>query len=308
MVNATPIRSDDGVMRSFVATLQDMTPIENLERQRAEFLGMVSHELRMPLMSIKGSADTLLESGSDLDPAEVRQFSRIIRDQADRMRYMIVDLLDAARIETGTLSVTPEPVAVVEMVDEAKRRLATAGAQNNLQISVPPDLPLVMADQRRIVQVLNNLLTNAVESSRETSTILVSTEREEFHVAISVTDDGPGISAEQVPHLFRKLFHAEGDEIGNAHNGTGLGLAICRGIVEAHGGRIWVESEGLGFGCRFTFTLPIVEPTDLTGAEESPLGSGAQALERAEASILVVDDDPQTLRNVRMRYPALVIP
>ena len=299
MVNATPIRSDDGVMRSFVVTLQDMTPIEDLERQRAEFLGMVSHELRMPLMSIKGSADTLLESGPDLDPAEVRQFSRIIRDQADRMRHMIVDLLDAARIETGTLSVTPEPVAVVEMVDEAKRRLATAGAQNNLQISLPPDLPLVMADQRRIVQVLNNLLTNAVESSRETSTILVSAEREEFHVAVSVTDNGPGVSAEQVPHLFRKFFHAEGDESGNAHHSTGLGLAICRGIVEAHGGRIWVESEGIGFGCRFTFTLPIVEPTDLARVGAAPLGSGAQAIERAAVSILVVDDDPQTLRHVR---------
>ncbi len=125
MVNATPIRSNDGVIRSFVVTLQDMTPIGNLERQRAEFLGMVSHELRLPLMSIKGSADTLLESGPDLDPAVVRQFSRIIRDQSERMRHMIVDLLDAARIETGTLSVNPEPSPVLAMVDEAKRRRGT---------------------------------------------------------------------------------------------------------------------------------------------------------------------------------------
>ena len=248
MVNATPIRSDDGVMRSFVVTLQDMTPIEDLERQRAEFLGMVSHELRLPLTSIKGSADTLLESGPDLDAAEVRQFSRIIRDQADRMRHMIVDLLDAARIETGTLSVTLEPVQVVEMVDEAKRRFVTGGARGDLQISLPPDLPLVMADQRRIGQVLNNLLTNAAESSREISTISVSAEREEFHVAVSVTDDGQGVSAEQAPHLFRKFFHAESDETRNAHHRTGLGLAICRGIVEAHGGRIWVEMKGLGWG------------------------------------------------------------
>ena len=299
MVNATPIKSEDGVMRSFVVTMQDMTPIEDLERQRAEFLGMVSHELRMPLMSIKGSADTLLELGSDLDPAEVRQFSRIIRDQSDRMRHMIVDLLDAARIETGTLSVTLEPLQLVEMVDEAKRRFATAGAQNNLQISLPPDLPLVMADQRRIVQVLNNLLTNAAESSRETSAIVVSAEREEFHVAVSVTDNGHGVSAEQVQHLFRKFFHVNGDESGDVHHGAGLGLAICRGIVEAHGGRIWVESEGLGFGSRFTFTLPIVEPTDLARVGSAPLGSGIQSFERAEVSILVVDDDPQTLRHVR---------
>ena len=299
MVNATPIRSDDGVTRSFVATLQDMTPIEELERQRAEFLGMVSHELRLPLTSIKGSADTLLESGSDLDPAEVRQFSRIIRDQADRMRHMIVDLLDAARIETGTLSVTPEPMQLVEMVDEAKRRFVTGGVEHNLQISLPPDLPLVMADQRRIVQVLNNLLANAVESSRETSTIRVSAERQEFHVAVSVTDDGHGVSAEQAQHLFRKFVQPGGDESANSHHGPGLGLAICRGIVEAHGGRIWVESEGLGLGSRFAFTLPIVEPTDLTRAAAASVGSGTNILEGVESSILVVDDDPQTLRHVR---------
>lgn len=299
MVNATPIRSDDGAMRSFVATMQDMTPIEDLERQRAEFLGMVSHELRLPLTSIRGSADTLLESGSDLDPAEVRQFSRIIRDQADRMRHMIVDLLDAARIETGTLSVTPDPVQVVEMVDEAKRRFATGGVGHNLQISLPPDLPLVMADQRRIVQVLNNLLTNAVESSRDVATILVSAEREEFHVAISVTDAGKGVSEEQAQHLFRKFFHAQGDEGGNANHGTGLGLAICRGIVEAHGGRIWVESEGLGFGSKFTFTLPIAERTDLILPGAILTGSGASAPDGVASSILVVDDDPQTLRHVR---------
>ena len=138
-----------------------MTPIENLERQRSEFLGMVSHELRLPLTSIKGSADTLLELGPDLDPAEVRQFSRIIRDQSERMRHMIVDLLDAARIETGTLSVNPEPSPVLAMADEAKQRFLTGGGQNDLQISLLPDLPPVMADQRRIVQVLNNFLSNA---------------------------------------------------------------------------------------------------------------------------------------------------
>ena len=299
MVNATPIKSDDGVMRSFVVTMQDMTPIENLERQRAEFLGMVSHELRMPLMSIKGSADTLLESGADLDPAEVRQFSRIIRDQSERMRHMIVDLLDAARIETGTLSVSPEPAPVLAMVDESKRRFVTGGGQNDLQISLPPDLPLVMADQRRIVQVLNNLLSNAAESSHQKSAIRVSAERQEFHVAISVADDGHGVSAERATHLFRTFFSAGDDDRDHDRGGAGLGLAICRGIVEAHGGRIWVESEGLGLGSRFTFTIPIAASTDLdrSGTATPELDPGR--LDRVAASILVVDDDPQTLRHVR---------
>ena len=299
MVNATPIMSDDGVVRSFVVTIQDMTPIENLERQRAEFLGMVSHELRMPLTSIKGSVDTLLESGSELDPAEVRQFCRIIRDQSERMRHMIVDLLDAALIETGTLSVNPEPVPVLPMVDEAKRRFLSGGGRHDLQIDIPLDLPPVLADQRRIVQVLNNLLTNAAESSRETSLIRVSAEREEFHVVISVIDYGHGVSSEQAPHLFRKYFHSDNDDRAHSHSGAGLGLAICKGIVEAHGGRIWVESEGLGLGSRFTFTVPIASAADLTRTSVVPPGPESGQLERGEASILVVDDDPQTLRAVR---------
>ena len=299
MVNASPIISDDGVMRSFVVTLQDMTPIEDLEKQRAEFLGMVSHELRLPLTSIKGSVDTLLEAGADLDPAEVRQFCRIIRDQSDRMRSMIGDLLDAARIESGTLSVTPELVQVVAMVDESRRRFTSGGDQHSLQIDIPPELPPVMADQRLIVQVLNNLLANAAQSSDDGSAIRISAEYEEFHVAISVSDEGQGVSAERVPHLFRKLFHSDTSGREHSHGGTGLGLAICRGIVEAHGGRIWVESEGLGLGSRFTFTVPIVEPTDLVRLGSANPGLGLPQLEHSEASVLVVDDDPQTLRHVR---------
>ena len=109
LINATPIHSEDGNLASFVVTLQDMTPLEELERLRAEFLAMVSHELRAPLAAVKGSVTTLLESASELDPTEMTQFFRIIRDQSDQMRYLISDLLDVARIETGTLPVAPEP-------------------------------------------------------------------------------------------------------------------------------------------------------------------------------------------------------
>ena len=118
LVNATPIRSQEGEVVSVVVTVQDMTPLEEIERLRAEFLGMVSHELRTPLTSIKGSAATLTEAASDLDPAEMLQFFRIIGEQADYMRDLIGDLLDVARIETGELSVAPAPADVATLVDE----------------------------------------------------------------------------------------------------------------------------------------------------------------------------------------------
>ena len=299
MVNATPIRSDDGVMRSFVVTLQDMTPIEDMERQRTEFLGMVSHELRLPLTSIKGSVETLIQLSPDLDPVEVQQFYHIIRDQSDRMRDMIGDLLDAARIDSGTLSVHPEPTQVVTMVDEAKRRYLSGAGRQNLQIKLPPDLPTVMADRRRITQVLTNLLVNATRFSREGSAIQVSAEAQDFHVAVSVTDHGAGVSAERAPHLFNKFFRADDANTGRDHGNTGLGLAICKGIIEAHGGRIWVESAGLDQGSRFTFTVPIAEPGYFAGVDTSGKSRIGAPTEQPEVSILVVDDDPQTLRYVR---------
>ena len=297
LVNATPIFSEDGEVESVVVTLQDMTPMEDLERRRAEFLGMVSHELRTPLAAIKGSADTLLENASAaLDPAEMTQFFRIIRDQSENMRHLIGDLLDVARIETGTLPVSPEPVDVTVLVDEARSRFQSGGGRNNLQIDLPPDLPRVLADRRRVVQVLNNLLSNAARHSSELSPIRVAAVRDGVHVAFSVADYGVGVPAERLPHLFRKFSRLDGEERGREVGGSGLGLAICKGIVEAHGGRIRAESDGPGLGSRFTFTLPAVkEPARRASARPRP----RPRKEPEPTRILCVDDDPQTLRYVR---------
>ena len=260
LLNATAIRSEEGQVESVVVTLQDMTALEELDRLRAEFLGMVSHELRAPLTSIKGSAATVLGSSADMDPAVVRQFFRIIDEQADHMHDLVADLLDVARIETGTLPVTPEPAEVAVLVDRARSAFSSAGGRNNLAIDIPPDLPLVMADRRRIVQVVGNLLSNAAKHSSESSVIRISAVREDFHVAVSVADEGRGIPSERLPYLFRKFTRTNGDDLGSGVAGSGgLGLAICKGIVEAHGGRIWAESEGPGMGARFTFTIPTVE-------------------------------------------------
>ena len=293
LVNATPILSEEGEVVSVVVTLQDMTPLEEMERLRAEFLGMVSHELRTPLTSIKGSAATLTEAASDLDPAEMLQFFRIIGEQADHMRDLIGDLLDVARIETGELSVAPAPADVATLVDEARSRFQSGGGRNNLRIDLSPELPLVMADGRRIIQVLSNLLTNAARHSHESSAIGLSAVREGYHVAVSVTDEGRGIAAERLPHLFRKFSRIDGEDRGRDIAGSGLGLAICKGIVEAHGGRIWAESDGPGLGARFTFTIPVAQDAGI-GAANLPVRSGRS--ERERERILAVDDDPQTLR------------
>ncbi len=298
LINATPIYSEGGgELESVVVTIQDMTPLEEMERLRAELLGVVSHELRTPLAAIRGSATTMLNDESALDPAEMRQFHRIIVDQADRMRALINDLLDVARIETGTLSVSPETLEAAVLVDEARNTFLSAGGRNNVLIEVPPELPLVMADRRRIVQVLGNLLTNAERHSSESSVIRVSAVRQGVHVAISVADEGRGIPADRMAHLFRKFSRIEPEEQGGD---TGLGLAVCKGIVEAHGGRIWAESEGPGLGAQFTFTLPAAGEAATAGPEAISGRAGRAPRPGGDRPrILVVDDDPQMLRYVR---------
>ncbi|MXY22035.1 MAG: response regulator [Dehalococcoidia bacterium] len=301
LMNATPIRSEAGEVSSLVVTLQDMTPLEDLERLRAEFLATVSHELRTPLTSIKGSVTTLLDTSTALNPTETLQFHRIINSQTDRMRELISDLLDVARIDTGTLSVSPEPTDVAVLVAEVQNAFLSVRLGRKLQVDLSPDLPWVLADRLRILQVLNNLLSNADRHSDETSTIRVTAAREGPHVAISVTDEGRGVSVERLPHLFRKFTRIEGDARRNDVEGTGLGLSICKGIVEAHGGRIWAESDGPGMGARFTFTIPVSEESQ-TVATVSPASLPVRSsLEAGDARmrVLVVEDDPQALRYVR---------
>ena len=249
LLNATPILAEEGNVASFVVTMQDMAAVEELERLRAEFLATVSHELRTPLTAIKGSVTTLLDPAAALLPAESRQFHRIIDAQTDRLRVLISDLLDVARIDAGTLAISPEPTALAVLVEEARSVFQSGLSRHHLHVDLAPDLPWVLADRQRLVQVLGNLLSNAARHSDEAAPIRVTAGREGVYVAVAVADEGRGIPAESLPHLFRKFARAESEEQGGD---TGLGLAICKGIVEAHGGRIWAESDGPDRGARFT--------------------------------------------------------
>ena len=295
LVNATPISAADGTVDTVVVTMQDLAPLEELDRLRAEFLGMVSHELRAPLTSIKGSAATLLETSSDLDRAEMREFHRIIAEQADHMRGLIGDLLDVGRIDAGTLSVTPETSEVATLVDRARNTFLSGGGRHSVLIDLPPDLPRVMADRRRIVQVLNNLFSNAARHAPESSPIRVAALHDGVHVAITLSDEGRGVAPERLPGLFRRHTSLAGGGGEGGLGAAGLGLAICKGLVEAHGGRIRAASGGPGQGAQVTFTLPVA------GAREEDAPGRPAALRNGPepVPVLVVDDDPKTLRFVR---------
>ena len=215
------------------------------------------------------------------------------------MRALISDLLDVARIESGTLDVALEPVEVADLVDRARNIILNSQSENNIQIDLPRDLPRVLVDRRRIVQVLSNLISNAAQHSPERSTIRVRAARENFHIVFWVTNEGKGVPTEHLPYLFRKYSRFDAEGGGRENRGPGLGLAICKGIVMAHGGRIWAESDGEDLGTRFIFTLPLAAESELAAKVTEREPDRLQVQASQSTRILVVDDDPYTLRNVR---------
>lgn len=297
LIDATPIRSaEGGPVERVVVTLQDLAPFEALERARAEFLGLVSHELRAPLAAIKGSASTALGDPRDPDRAELRQYLRIVEEQADRMSGLIGDLLDAGLIGAGMLSVEPAPVELASLVERARTAFAASGGRHAVTVDLPEDLPQVTADSRRIAQVLENLFANAARHSPETAPIRVEAQRNGEEVEITVSDQGEGIPPQRLANLFRR--HAgvgAGEAAGERAEGgsSGLGLVICRGLVEAHGGRIRAKSAGPGRGTRIVFTLPAAAE----GVASVPAQPAPESGERTP--VLVVDDDPHALRYAR---------
>ena len=179
------------------------------------------------------------------------------------------------------------------LVDQARGTFISGGGRHTVRSDLPPDLPQVMADRQRLVQVLNNLLANAARHSPESAPIRIAAEREGLDVAVSVADEGRGIAPDQLGQLFRK-YSTAGDRAGGL--GSGLGLAICKGLVEAQGGRIRAESGGVGLGARFTFTIPVAEAA---GDSPAPARPGPPGHAPEAVPILVVDDDPETLRHLR---------
>ena len=298
LVNAAPVYSATDQIVGAIAVIQDITPLEEVERLRGEFLGLVSHELKTPLTAIKGSAAMALGTREPLDDSQSRELFQIIDEQADRLRDMVDNLLDMTRIEAGSLSVNPEPTNLRAVIEEVQTTFVRNGGPQKLQLSIQDDLPAVKADRRRIIQVLSNLLSNASRLSPPTAPINIEVEQDATEVTVHIRDHGRGIAEERLPHLFKKFSRVH-EETG--FSGTGLGLAISKGIVEAHGGRIWAESPGEGQGATFSFTLPVAEASAASMSETARrtahLGKVSRAGERTR--ILAVDDEPQILRYLK---------
>jgi len=260
-VTATPVIALEGALAGdrpsgAVLVLHDVSELRRLERVRHDFVANVSHEFKTPLTAIQGFAETLL-AGALEDPQNNRRFLEIIRDHAARLAALTNDLLKLARIEAGKLEIQFGPVQLGEVIERCVETSQIKATRKRIQLAtdVPPNLPLVYGDAGLLRDVVQNLVDNAVQYTPEAGRVRISVRADKQEAIVSVEDTGIGIPLADQERIFERFYRVDAARSREA-GGTGLGLSIAKHIVEAHGGRLWVESE-VGHGSKFSFALSL---------------------------------------------------
>jgi len=263
----TSVRKPNGRIDFFIAMFEDITSkheaeetaaqnlagLERLNKLKSEFVSMVSHEFRTALVGIQGFSE-ILQSG-DNAPEDVKGLATDINNDAQRLNRMIGEMLDLDRMEAGKIRLNPKPLDLNTLVTDTIERARSASDQHHITADLDRAMPIITGDSDRLIQVISNLLTNAIKYSPDGGDVLVRTRAEDGSAHLSVIDHGVGIAPEFVDRLFGRYERFESNRTSKVV-GTGLGLAISRQIIELHGGKIWVESKP-GEGSNFQFTLPL---------------------------------------------------
>jgi PAS domain S-box-containing protein len=263
-VTYTPLYSGSGRLLNIIANIHDITRFRKEEEMKSTFTSIISHELKTPVALIKGYAQTLARPDAQWDAETARQSLQIIEEEADRLEKLINNLLDASRIAARGLKLDFTHLELSSLVGKVIDGFRTQSSLHRFAIELPAGLPAVWADEERIRQVLNNLLSNAIKYSPQGGLIQVGARRsnDEGHaqsdgdfVTIFVSDQGIGIPASELPHIFERYYRVD-SSLRRSTAGAGLGLFLTQAILEEHGGRIWAQSEP-GRGTTFLFTLPV---------------------------------------------------
>jgi len=231
--------------------------LEQVESMRRQLIGDVSHELRTPLTAIKGSMEGLMDGVLLASPETYQQ----IHQEADRLAHLVDDLQELSRVEAGAYPLDIRPVVVSRLIQTTFKGFAGQAQSKGIELSgeISAELPVFLVDEDRITQVLTNLVGNALQYTPRGGQVTISSRRQGNEIHISVADTGIGIPAESLPHLFTRFYRVDKSRSRQAGGGSGIGLTIARHLVEAHGGRIWVESAGEAQGSTFTFSIPITK-------------------------------------------------
>jgi two-component system phosphate regulon sensor histidine kinase PhoR len=253
-VIVTPFQEQDG--QGYLIILQDLTRIHKLETVRRDFVSNISHELRTPLAGLKALVDTLRDGALE-DPTAAERFLNRMDVEVDAVSQMVQELLQLSRLESGQapLRMVPTPVSVLLVEPIERLRPQAERAQLEVNVVLPPLLPMALADAERVQQAVTNLVHNAIKFTPAGGSVTVSAKSEGDQVVVAVKDTGVGIAADDLPRIFERFFKADRARSGG---GTGLGLAIAKHVVQGHGGRIWVKSVEEQ-GSTFYFSLPAVD-------------------------------------------------
>jgi PAS domain S-box-containing protein len=254
-VSYSPLFGTDGSLLNIIITFVDITRYREAEELKSTFISVISHELKTPVSLIKGYAGTLAREDVVHDPEFVRESAQIIVEEADRLTELIDNLLDASRIQAGALSLDLQPLDLASLARKVAERFGAQTNRHQIVLEVPDDLPLVMADERRLRQVFDNLINNAIKYSPDGGKIVIGAHQDQDYVFVFVQDEGIGIPVEDQEAIFESFYRVD-SSLKRSTQGAGLGLFLVRASVQAMGGDIWVKSEP-GKGSAFIFTLPV---------------------------------------------------
>ncbi len=257
-------QSRKAIMHMMKDLKDDMNKLQVIDRMKTEFLSMVSHELRTPITPIKGYLALLMAGRMGELPAKQREVLQILSNQSDHLEDLIGSLLDISRLELGKpIPTNMQPLSLVKIFTEVIQalRITTEGRGLKLELKTDKDLPTVIGDDLKLKRILTNLVGNASKFTSKGGLITVQLSLDGPNIRVEVVDNGLGLAREYKEKIFEKFFQVD-SSYTRAAGGIGMGLAIARELVELHGGKIWAESDGLGRGAKFIFTLPIEKKGD----------------------------------------------
>ena len=252
-VTYAPLKSPENKLLNLIASVRDVTHFRLAEEMQSTFMSVISHELKTPVAIIKGYVGTLRRDDVSWDRETVEDSLAVIEEEADHLNELIENLLDASRLEAGVLAIDATDLSLENLAKRLAERFRTQSDSHQFLVDFPEDFPIILADERRIGQVILNLLSNAVKYSPEGGHIRITGETRPEQVIICIEDQGPGIAHDDIPHIFDRFFRA--DKAQRNTKGTGLGLYLSRAIIEAHHGSIWVDPTP-ELGGRICFSLP----------------------------------------------------
>jgi signal transduction histidine kinase len=261
-ITYAPLLNKRGVMTNIIASVRDLTRYRQQEELQKTFISVVSHELKTPVSIIKGYAETLRRTDTQWPYAVQQEYGEVIEEEADRLNELIDNLLDASRLQSGSFKLdVADEVSLPGLAANTLRKFESQSQRHELSLDFPADFPTVPGDERRLIQVFNNLISNAIKYSPDGGRIKIVGRVQGDYVTVSVSDEGIGIPTHEQNRVFEKFSRLD-NALSRKTEGTGLGLFLTKAIVEAHGGSIWVESSvqpaaGERPGTTFTFSLPL---------------------------------------------------